>query len=69
MTVVTSTSINLEKKAPYVKWRKKNNEKHSTHARRWNGSVGIVTGYRLDVPGSIPSRARFFSSPQHPDQL
>jgi hypothetical protein len=68
MTVVSSTNITLEKKAPHVKWRKKN-EKHSTHARRWNGSVGIATGYRLGGPGSIPSRARFFSSPQHPDQL
>jgi hypothetical protein len=31
--------------------------------------VGIVTGYRLDVLSSIPSSARFFSSPQHPDQM
>jgi hypothetical protein len=24
--------------------------------------AGIVTGYRLDVPGSIPGSAAFFSS-------
>jgi hypothetical protein len=32
-------------------------------------SVGVVTGYGLDVPGSIPGSARFFSSPQRPDRL
>jgi hypothetical protein len=26
-------------------------------------------GYRLDGLGSIPGSARFFSSPQYPDQL
>jgi hypothetical protein len=37
--------------------------------RSQNSSVGIVTGYGLDGPGSIPSSERFFSSPDHPDQL
>jgi hypothetical protein len=29
--------------------------------------VDKATGYGLDSPGSIPSSARFFSFPQHPD--
>jgi hypothetical protein len=33
------------------------------------GLVGIVTGCGLDVPGSIPGRARVFSSPQPLAQL
>jgi hypothetical protein len=37
--------------------------------RESDNSVGIVTGCCLDGLGSIPSSARFFSSPQHPDQL
>jgi hypothetical protein len=32
-------------------------------------SFGITTGNGLDVPGSIPDSARFFSSPQRPDRL
>jgi hypothetical protein len=31
--------------------------------------VGIATSYGLDIPGSIPGNARFFSSVQHTDQL
>jgi hypothetical protein len=31
--------------------------------------VGIVMGYGLDGPGSIPGSTRFVSSPQHPDRL
>jgi hypothetical protein len=31
--------------------------------------VGIVTGYGLDGPGSIPGSARFFSSPQLTEPL
>jgi hypothetical protein len=35
-----------------------------------DSSVGIVTANGLDGQGSIPSRRkRFFSTPQHPDQL
>jgi hypothetical protein len=32
--------------------------------RNRDSSVGIVTGYGLDGPGSIPGSARFFFSPQ-----
>jgi hypothetical protein len=33
-------------------------------------SVSIVTGYGLDIKGSIPGRGkRFFFSPQHPDWI
>jgi hypothetical protein len=32
-------------------------------------SVGIAMGYRMDGLDLNPSSARFFSSPQHPDQL
>jgi hypothetical protein len=33
-------------------------------------SVSISTGYGMDSLGSIPGRGnRFFSTPQHPDQL
>jgi hypothetical protein len=40
------------------------------HSKSIYSSVVIATGYRLDGQGSIPSRGkRFFSSPQHPDQL
>jgi hypothetical protein len=36
--------------------------------RSWDSSVGIVTGYKLDVLGSVPSRGkRFLSTPQHPN--
>jgi hypothetical protein len=35
--------------------------------KSWDSSISIVTGYGLDDLGSIPGRARFFSSPQHPD--
>jgi hypothetical protein len=31
--------------------------------------ISIALGYRLDGRGSTPGRRRFFSSPQHPDQL
>jgi hypothetical protein len=34
-----------------------------------DSSVGIATGYGLDGPGAVPGGARFFSSPQCPDQL
>jgi hypothetical protein len=37
--------------------------------RSRNSSAGIATGYGLDWPGSTPGRARFFSSPQHPDRF
>jgi hypothetical protein len=33
-----------------------------------DSSVGIVMGYRLDTPGSIPGSARFFFFPQCPDR-
>jgi hypothetical protein len=36
----------------------------TTHA---HFGVGIAMGYRVDGMGSIPSSARFFSSPQCPD--
>jgi hypothetical protein len=32
-------------------------------------SVIVVTGYRLESPGLIPSSARIFSTPQHADWL
>jgi hypothetical protein len=31
--------------------------------------LGIATGYRLDGWGSIPEKAKFFSSPSRPDRL
>jgi hypothetical protein len=38
--------------------------------KAWGSSVGIMTRHRLDTQGSVPSRdIRFFSIPQHPDQL
>jgi hypothetical protein len=37
--------------------------------RSRDSSVGIVTGYMLDGPGSIPGSARFLISPQRPDRL
>jgi hypothetical protein len=35
----------------------------------WDSSVGIATSHQLDGSSLIPSTARFFSSPDHPDQL
>jgi hypothetical protein len=41
-----------------------------SHIVRGRGSpVEIGTGYGLDGRGSIPSCARLFSSPQHPNRL
>jgi hypothetical protein len=39
------------------------------YVESWNSSFSIVTGYGLDVRGSFPNRAGFFSSPQCPDWL
>jgi hypothetical protein len=38
-------------------------------AGSWDRSVGLVMGYGLDGLCSIPSSARFFSSPQCPGRL
>jgi hypothetical protein len=38
----------------------------------WDSAVGIVSGYGLDGRGirvRVPIRAKFFSSPCHPDQF
>jgi hypothetical protein len=36
----------------------------------WDGSFGIIMGYRLNGKDSIPSRVkRYFSSPQCPDHI
>jgi hypothetical protein len=36
----------------------------------YHNSDGILMGYRLDSQGLIPGTGkRFFSTPQHPDQL
>jgi hypothetical protein len=40
--------------------------KVSLALRSWDISVGIATGYRLDGPGSIPGRARSFSTAARP---
>jgi hypothetical protein len=32
-------------------------------------SVGIATGYGLEVKGSVPGRGKIFSSPQSPDRF
>jgi hypothetical protein len=49
-------------------------KQYGSHAKLFfcfpfDSDVGIAMGYRLDDPGSIPNSARFFFSPQRPDQL
>jgi hypothetical protein len=38
----------------------------SKHFWSWDGSVGIMMGYKLDARVQFLAWARFFSSPQHP---
>jgi hypothetical protein len=41
----------------------------SSLQRSRGSTVSMAMNYRLDGPSSVPSSARFFSSPQRPDQF